>query len=134
MTAWSQLRLLVPADKFKACYAFYKDVMGFMPSDDGDSVYTAFAVPGTTIEIALFYRSLMAEAAKASAKPETAEVQDAAVVCFEVDDVDARFAKMQAQGAQVAAEPHDQPDWLLRVALLRDPAGNLIEINQGLKR
>lgn len=134
MATWSQLRLLVPADKFKACYTFYKDVMRFTPSDDGESVYTAFALPGTSIEIALFYRDLMAAAANTSAKPETVDAQDVAVLCFEVDDVDARFAEMKAQGVEVAAEPHDQPDWLLRVALLRDPAGNLIEINQGMKR
>lgn len=134
MTTWSQLRLLVPADKFKACYTFYKDIMGFTPSDDGESVYTGFTVPGTGVEIALFYRNLMAEAAKTGAKPESADAQDSTVLCFEVDDVDARFAELKAKGVTVVAEPHDQPDWLLRVALLRDPADNLIEINEGLKR
>lgn len=130
MYKWSQLRLLVPAAKFKACYEFYRDVLSLTPSDDGESVYTAFS--GSGVEIALFYRNLMAEVAQSADKPESADAQDTAVLCFAVDDVDARFAEIKQKGATIVAEPHDQPDWMLRVALLRDPAGNLIEIHQSL--
>ena len=53
---------------------------------------------------------------------------DAVVVCLQVDDVDAMAAKAKSRGAALVREPHDQPAWLQRVAHLRDPAGNLVEL------
>mgnify|MGYP001816535890 FL=1 len=45
------------------------------------------------------------------------------VIYFEVDDVDAKFAKLQNRGIEFDSEPVDQ-SWLWREAHLRDPAGN----------
>jgi hypothetical protein len=40
---------------------------------------------------------------------------------------------LSGRGVQFVTEPHDQEAWVLRVAHLRDPEGNLIEINAPLK-
>ena len=53
---------------------------------------------------------------------------DAVVACLQVDDVDAAAARVKARGGTLVREPHDQPTWLQRVAHLRDPAGNLVEL------
>jgi uncharacterized glyoxalase superfamily protein PhnB len=42
-----------------------------------------------------------------------------------VDDVDATCARLRAAGAEMVAEPEDQP-WGERVARMRDPEGNLV--------
>jgi lactoylglutathione lyase len=42
-----------------------------------------------------------------------------------VDDVDATVERLRADGAPVVAEPDEQP-WGERVAMTRDPAGNLV--------
>lgn len=44
-------------------------------------------------------------------------------------DVDADFARVQAAGAEVVEEPTDQP-YGVRDCAVRDPAGNLIRIQQ----
>ncbi len=44
-------------------------------------------------------------------------------------DMDAAFAQVQASGAEVVQEPTDQP-YGVRDCAFRDPAGNLIRINQ----
>ena len=44
-------------------------------------------------------------------------------------DVDATFEHVQATGAEVVQEPMDQP-YGVRDCAFRDPAGNLIRINQ----
>ena len=49
---------------------------------------------------------------------------------LEVDDVDAR--SLARHEAHVVRAPVDQPDWGGRVAYLRDPSGNLIELFQSL--
>lgn len=45
------------------------------------------------------------------------------------DDLDATFAQLEARGADIVQEPVDQ-DYGLRDAAVRDPAGNLIRIQQ----
>jgi lactoylglutathione lyase len=42
-----------------------------------------------------------------------------------VEDVDGTLERLRASGAEVVAEPEDQP-WGERVARVRDPAGNLV--------
>jgi hypothetical protein len=46
-----------------------------------------------------------------------------------VEDLDATVKKLRERGAQFVTEPKDQPNWGIRTAHLRDPDGNLIEIN-----
>lgn len=45
------------------------------------------------------------------------------------DDLDGAFEKIQASGADVLQEPTDQP-YGVRDCAFRDPAGNLVRINQ----
>ena len=50
-------------------------------------------------------------------------------VHFAAKDLDATFAKLKADGAEIVQEPTDQ-FWGVRDCALRDPSGNLIRINQ----
>jgi predicted enzyme related to lactoylglutathione lyase len=59
---------------------------------------------------------------------------DQAVLTFNVADVDATHKQLSAKGVQFVNPPHDQEAWVLRVAHLRDPEGNLIEFNAPLKQ
>jgi catechol 2,3-dioxygenase-like lactoylglutathione lyase family enzyme len=45
------------------------------------------------------------------------------------DDLDAFFTRLQASGAEIVQEPMDQP-YGVRDCAVRDPAGNLIRIEQ----
>ncbi len=51
------------------------------------------------------------------------------IVTLASEDVDAAFEKLQANGAEVVQEPTDQP-YGVRDCAFRDPAGNLVRINQ----
>lgn len=50
-------------------------------------------------------------------------------ITLATDDVDGTFDRLQAGGAEVVQEPIDQP-WGVRDCAFRDPAGNMIRINQ----
>ncbi|TYK43448.1 VOC family protein [Actinomadura decatromicini] len=56
--------------------------------------------------------------------------QDAAMLVFRVDDVDAAAKTLGGLGATLVAGARDRPEWGpgLRTAHLRDPAGNLLEL------
>lgn len=50
-------------------------------------------------------------------------------VTLATDDLDALFEQVQTAGADVVQEPIDQ-DYGVRDCAVRDPAGNLVRINQ----
>ena len=50
-------------------------------------------------------------------------------VHFSSDDLEATFAKLRDAGAEIVQEPADQP-WGVRDGAVRDPAGNLIRIQE----
>ncbi len=123
-------RLLV--SNFKACFLFYRDVMGFQVTygSEGD-VYADFST--RTLTIALFDQQRMSTVVGTSHLPPRSDVQDKTCLVFGVDDVDAACQGLVQQGVTLLAEPTDRPDWGIRTAHFRDPDGNLIEIYQPLK-
>ena len=52
-----------------------------------------------------------------------------ATIILGTDDVDATFDRVQAGGGEVVQEPTDQP-YGVRDCAFRDPAGNLVRINE----
>lgn len=50
-------------------------------------------------------------------------------VHFHTDDLDATFEKVRASGAEIVQEPTEQP-YGIRDCAVRDPAGNLVRIQE----
>ncbi len=51
------------------------------------------------------------------------------IIILSTADLDGIFERVQASGADVAQEPIEQP-WGVRDCAFRDPAGNMIRINE----
>ena len=75
----------------------------------------------------------MSAVLKTAFLPATVKAQDAAVLTFGVDDVDTACSALKAKGVVFTTTPHDQPEWHIRVAHLRDPDGRLIELYSPLR-
>jgi uncharacterized glyoxalase superfamily protein PhnB len=118
-----------------AALAFYRDTLGFEvrndvgyedmrwitvgpPNQPGTSiVLTPPAVdPGITDDERRTILELIAKGSYAA-------------VTLATDDLDGLFEKLQASGADVLQEPIEQ-DYGVRDCAFRDPAGNLIRINE----
>lgn len=126
---FTHVRLLV--EDYLACFEFYRDVLGFKPAwGDEQSGYADFETG--TAKIAIFGRQAMAEAVGRGEMQAGAVAQDRVVLTFEVPSVDRAAAELVERGVAMQTQPVDMPDWGVRVAHLRDPDGNLIEINQPL--
>lgn len=121
------VRLLVT--KFDACFRFYRDVMGFKVTwgEEGDR-YGSFNL-GEGTALALFQRQAMAETLGTTNLPVEVESQDRMVLVFGVKDLYATVKKLQERGAHFVTEPEDHSEWGIRTAHVRDPDGNVIEIN-----
>jgi catechol 2,3-dioxygenase-like lactoylglutathione lyase family enzyme len=124
-------RLLV--SNFKECFQFYRDVMGFNATfGSEDDVYADFNTGSTTL--ALFKRELMSSAIGTSELPVETIGQDRVCLIFSTEDVDEASRQLGKQGIRLLAGPQDRPDWGIRVMHFRDPDGNLIELNQPIRK
>ena len=111
---FSQVRLLV--DDFGPAFRFYRDELGLavrMGEEEGP--YASFDAGA----VAIFDRAGQQQALELRAPG------DSTLMVLEVDDVDSVAARL---GDNVVGQPQDQPHWGGRVAYVRDPAGNLLEL------
>lgn len=125
----------LPHDDPDASVAFYRDILGFEIRKDvgfggmrwitvgpagqpGTSVvlHPPAADPGVTEEERRTITEMMAKGTYA-------------IITLATADLDGTFDRLQAGGAEVVQEPTEQP-YGIRDCAFRDPAGNLIRINE----
>jgi catechol 2,3-dioxygenase-like lactoylglutathione lyase family enzyme len=125
----------LPHDDPDASLAFYRDTLGFEVRNDvgyggmrwitvgpagqpGTSIvlYPPFAAPGITDDERRTIAEMIAKGSYA-------------IIVLATPDLDGVFARLEASGADVGQEPTEQP-YGIRDCALRDPAGNLIRINE----
>ncbi len=125
----------LPHDDPEAALAFYRDTLGFEvrneveyggmhwitvgPADQpGTSIvlYPPAASPGITDDERRTIAEMMAKGTYAA-------------IILATPDLDGTFVRVQAGNAEVVQEPTEQP-YGRRDCAVRDPAGNLIRINE----
>jgi uncharacterized glyoxalase superfamily protein PhnB len=126
---------MLPHNDPQASLAFYRDALGFEvrndveyqgmhwitlgPRDQPDTsivLYPPEADPGLTDDERRMIAEMMAKGTYAS-------------INLASRDLDGTFEQLQASDAEVVQEPTDQP-YGIRDCALRDPAGNLIRIQE----
>jgi catechol 2,3-dioxygenase-like lactoylglutathione lyase family enzyme len=126
----------LPHDDPEASLAFYRDTLGFEVRNDvgygGMRWITVGPVgqPGTSI---VLEPPVVEGCGKTEDEARTIAEMMAkgtyAGINLATSDVDETFAKLEAGGAEVVQEPTDQP-YGVRDCAFRDPAGNLLRIQQ----
>ena len=125
----THIRLLV--NDIDTCRDFYKNRLGLEEQlAIVEGIYYEF-IAGDCI-LALYKRDLMESVAGVPVGDGI--TADKVALTFKVEDVDVTYKELKAKGVAFITEPHDQETWVLRVAHLRDPEGNLIEINAPLEK
>ena len=123
----AQVRLLVT--DFAACYRFYADVLGLKPQSGAtEGPYEKFSPHTGSAGIALQDRAMMAEVLPELADSATGH---RSLVVLRVDDLDAYCADITTRGAVLLHGPAPMTD-RMRVAHLRDPEDNLVELQEWL--
>ncbi len=125
----------LPHNDPDASLAFYRDILGFEvrnevgyngmhwitvghPDQPGTSLvlHPPAAEPGITDDERRTITEMMAKGTYA-------------ILTLATPDIGATFAKLEASGADIVQEPIEQP-YGVRDCAVRDPAGNLIRINE----
>ncbi len=125
---------VLPHDDPDASVAFYRDTLGFeVRNDVGRGTMRWITVgPAGQPDISLLLAPPAVDPGITDEERRTiAEMMAKGTygwILLATDDVDATFAKLQAE-AEVVQEPTDQP-YGVRDCAFRDPAGNLIRIQQ----
>jgi predicted enzyme related to lactoylglutathione lyase len=125
----------LPTDDPEKSLAFYRDALGFELRNDvalGDKRWITVGPPGhPQMSIVLHppapdpgitedeRRTIVQLMAKGSY----------ATIVLGSSDLAGTFERVQASGADIVQEPMDQP-WGVRDCAVRDPAGNMVRINQ----
>ena len=113
----THVRLLV--DDFGTVFRFYRDTLRLECTyGDETGPYADFDTGSATL--AVFTRDAQ------STTVDLRHAGDAAVCVIHVDDVDATAARLGLP------KPVSRGDWGIRVAYVRDPAGNLLELNSSI--
>jgi lactoylglutathione lyase len=97
-----------------------------------DGTYADFAAG--SVSIALFDKNEMSQALGTTGKAIHADSQDGVCLVFGVENVDTTCRRLFDHGVRLLVGPTNHPEWGIRTAHFRDPAGNLIEINQPLSQ
>jgi catechol 2,3-dioxygenase-like lactoylglutathione lyase family enzyme len=112
--------------------AFYRDALGLELRDDVASegfrwiTVGAASQPGVAIVLTNYQCGSPADGDAIAALVAKGAMNG---VHFHTDDLDATFEKVRASGAEIVAEPTEQP-WGTRDCAVRDPSGNLVRIDQ----
>jgi lactoylglutathione lyase len=123
----AQVRLLVT--DFAACYRFYAEVLGLKPQSGATGgPYEKFSPHSGSAGIALQDRAMMASVLGELGETATGH---RSLVVLRVDDLDAYCAEITSRGAVLVHGPAPMTD-RMRVAHLKDPEGNLVELQEWL--
>ncbi len=124
--------LRVLTQDYKASFSFYRDILE-LPVKRGNEVSGYAEFGAGDVVLSLFCRTHMAGVVGAAELPASAVAMDPMVIILRVDDVDQAVERLEGMGVSLAAKPTDRPGWDIRTAHLRDPDGNLIELNHRIR-
>ncbi|HLZ62377.1 MAG TPA: VOC family protein [Ktedonosporobacter sp.] len=111
------------------CTAFYRDTLK-LPYAWSDADSSTFHLQGQILTLI----SVPGAADLLGSDPNTLKIDGATrvVLAAGVEDVDAVYEALSAEGVTFLRPPTDQP-WEMRTAHFADPEGNIWEINQPMK-
>jgi catechol 2,3-dioxygenase-like lactoylglutathione lyase family enzyme len=98
-------------------------------ADGSASGYASFETPDGA-SLSLNDQSVFAPVVGFETRERGEAVKDRVALIFEVEDVVAEAARLRALGVAFETEPTAYPGFGIHAAHLRDPDGNLIEINE----
>jgi uncharacterized glyoxalase superfamily protein PhnB len=125
----------LPHDDPDAAIAFYRDTLGFEVRNDvayGDMRWITVGPADQTATSIVLHPPAAYPGLTDDERRTIAEMMAKgtyAIITLATKDLDDTFTRLQASGADVVQEPTDQP-YGIRDCAFRDPAGNLVRINE----
>jgi len=125
----------LPQDDPEAALAFYRDTLGFEVRNDvgyGGLRWITVGPPGQPDTSIVLHPPAVDPGITDEERRTVTEMMAKGtygIVVLATKDLDGTFEQLQARGAEIVQEPIEQP-YGIRDCAVRDPAGNLVRINQ----
>ena len=112
----------------RACYEFYHDLLGLEATFASD-IDSYVELTDGSVKLSLLNQKRIKDYLGTKTNF-TFEQSDRIALSFQVADVEQACAYLKGKGVEIVSPPWNVVDWGMKLALVRDPEGNLIELSQ----
>ena len=116
-------------NNYETCLQFYQDILGLEVTFISKTDRYAELTKGKT-KLTLMCNSKIKEYFGNQTLVSFGQRDDAIALCFQVQDVDEVCQHLKRKEVEIVSLPWSFRDWGIKIALVRDPEGNLIELIQ----
>ncbi len=114
---------------FQACCNFYQNVLGLKVTFTSE-IDSYVELTDGEVKLTLLDRDKIKEYLGTKTNFSFEEKSDRIALSFQVEDVEQACQYLKEKGVEIASPPWNVVDWGMKLALVRDPEGNLIELSQ----
>lgn len=116
-------------NNYETCLQFYRDILGLEVTFISQIDRYAELTKGK-IKLTLMCNSKVKEYFGNQIQVSFGQRNDGIALCFKVEDVDTACKHLKQKEVEIVSQPWSFLDWGIKIALVRDPEGNLIELIQ----
>ncbi|MGK7950475.1 MAG: VOC family protein [Xenococcaceae cyanobacterium] len=113
----------------RACYEFYHDILGLEATFISE-MDTYVELTDGQVKLTLLNQNKIKEYLGTKTNFLFEGNCDRIAVSFQVEDVEEACQYLKTKGVEIISPAWDIPDWGIKIAFIRDPEGNLIELTQ----
>ena len=113
----------------QACYHFYHDILG-LEATFASEIDSYVELTDGKVKLSLLNQNKIKDYLGTKTDFNFKPQSDRIALSFQVDDVEQACQYLQEQGVEIISPPWNVVDWGLKLAFIRDPEGNLIELSQ----
>ena len=116
-------------DDYDRCLEFYRDILGLEVAMESQVDRYIELATGST-KLTIMCRSKIKEYFGSGTSVYFGQNDDAIALSFGVKDVDEACKYFESKDVEIVSQPWNFASWGVKLALIRDPEGNLIELVQ----
>ena len=113
----------------QACYEFYHDILG-LEATFVSEIDSYVELTDGQVKLTLLNQDNIKEYLGTKADFIFAPKSDRIALSFQVDNLETTCEYLKEKGVEIVSPPLNVVDWGIKLAHVRDPEGNLIELTQ----
>lgn len=111
----------------KTCYQFYHDLLGLEATFTSE-IDSYVELTDGKVKLTLLNQDRIKDYLGTKTDFSFAQQSDRIALSFQVDNLEQACQYLKEQGVEIISPPWNVLDWGMKLALIRDPEGNLIEL------